>query len=100
MRDEASTAPAAVNGPHLITSGRKIEAIPSAKYRPMPTPIPASWLRATVAIANPMAVLIVIDSAARPSSSGRPPRAALSDIPDSDTPTKLAPRIAATMPTR
>ena len=29
----------------------------SAKYSPMPTPMPASWLRAIVAIANPTAAL-------------------------------------------
>ena len=96
----ATTADAAENGNHLKTSGRNAPAMPSKKNTPIPTPMPASWLRAIVAIANPSAASIDSASVARPNSSGSEPErvpvahAARGDVEE------RAPNAASTTPTR
>ena len=95
-----TTADELANGNHFITSGRKIPAIPSAKYRPIPTPMPASWLRAIVAIAYPKATFMDTPSPARANSSGMRPSASASPMPSSETPMIVAPTAAPATPTR
>ena len=72
----------------------------SAKYRTMPTPMPASWLRVIVAIANPTAVLIASDSPERASCWPRSASAPSAVIPVSGTFSSEAPITAITTPSR
>ena len=65
----------------------------------MPTPIPASWLRASVATANPMAAVSVIATHPRRKCAGRASRAARSPIPEMPMPATVAPMAAAMTPT-
>ena len=74
--------------------------MPSAKNTPMPTPMPASWLRATVAIANPSAAFIASASPARPNSSGsRQQRVRVAHAVEAPA-QERAPSAAITTPTR
>ena len=79
-------------------SGRKIPANVSPKYRPIPAPIPASWLRASVAIAKPSAPSSMIATQPRANCSGSRPRVAASVRPLVDVPAIVAPTRAATTP--
>ena len=56
----------------------------------MPAPIPASWLRASVAMAKPRAPSSTIASQPRPSSSGSVPSVSASLRPAVETPAMLA----------
>ncbi len=62
--------------------------------------MPASWLRATVAIANPRAAFIAIARPARPNSSGSPSSASLSPMPERLIPLSAAPSAEIATPTR
>ena len=61
------SALAAVNGKYWNTSWTSADPMPSAMFNPMTTPMPAIWLRATVAIAKPSAPSI--ENASRPRQS-------------------------------
>ena len=64
----------------------------------MPAPMPASWLRAMVAIANPSAASSLIASQPRTSFSGSPPIVVASSIPAVPTPAIRLPMAAAMTP--
>ena len=64
----------------------------------MPTPTPASWLRATVATAKPRAASSTIPIQLRSSCSGRERSVTLSPRPLVETPAIAAEPIAASTP--
>ena len=62
--------------------------------------MPASWLRAIVAIAYPNAAFMDIASPARANSSGMRPSVSASPMPSRETPMMVAPTAAPAIPTR